>query len=93
VVRLYKITLTTSATANTVTTVSGTVPDGFVQRFHFYASGGTRAVTFSATTYRASTGLTLGPFSIPSGQVLIAAVEYSQTLNMFILTAATVSSS
>lgn len=60
-------------------------------KLHVYASGGTRSFSF-ASEFKLSTGITSRSFSIPSGKVLMAAVEYSTALGAWVIVAATVSS-
>lgn len=59
-------------------------------RLAFLASGGARNITF-AGTIRTSTGITSRTFAVPSGQILLAAIEYSSLVGAYTLTAATVS--
>jgi hypothetical protein len=54
------------------------------------ASAAARNVTF-ATAIRTSTGITRGPYAIPSGQILIAALKFSTLTGAWTLVAATVS--
>lgn len=82
------ITATGDITSLAVPTTSAV--DRQVIRIAVLGSGATRAVTFAAAI-RTSTGLTRGPFSIASGQVLLAAVEYSALISAWVLTAATIS--
>lgn len=69
---------------------TGTPADGQTYKLCCLASGATRTWTFAAG-FRLSTGLTSRTFSIPSGEALIAAVEYSSDLAAWVVTAATVS--
>lgn len=78
-----------TATGNETITPSGTT-DGQVIRLAVLASGGTRTITFAAAV-RLSTGLTSRSFTVATGQVLVAAVQYSTLINAWVLTAATVS--
>lgn len=64
--------------------------DGEPFQLCFLASGGTRTITFDATM-RTSTGVTRGPHSVASGEVLRAAVEWSSLVTDYIITAVTVS--
>lgn len=80
-------TLTANVTEVTVPT-NGT--NGQVYKMRFYASGATRTVTF-ASGIRTSTGLTRGAYSIPSGECLIATLEYVGMISAWVLTAATIS--
>lgn len=63
--------------------------DRQVIRYAFYATLNT-TVTFNSAI-RLSTGLTSRAFVVPSGQVLLAAVEYLDFIDSWVLTAATVS--
>lgn len=65
------------------------VMDGEPYTLHFLASGGTRAITFDASI-RTSTGVTRGPYSVASGELLIALIKYSSLINDYVLAAATV---
>lgn len=60
-----------------------------VLRIQVLASGAARNVVFNAA-YRLSTGLSSRTFAVPSGQSLMAAVEFSTLLNAWVITAATV---
>jgi hypothetical protein len=64
--------------------------DGEPFQLRFLASGGTRTVTFNASM-RTSTGVTRGPYSIASGEILAVAIEYSSLVTDYIITAATIS--
>ncbi len=64
--------------------------DGQPYKLVFLASGATRAITFDASI-RTSTGVTRGPYSVPSGEVLIALIEYVADIADYVLTAATIS--
>lgn len=66
------------------------VTDGQVLRVRVLASTATRAVTI-ASAVRTSTSITRGPYSVPSGQVLICAFEYVGLVSAYVLTAATIS--
>lgn len=85
--RLFTLTVTGNPTINAP---GGTPLDGEVQKFHFYASGGARTITFDPA-YRLSTGITSRAFTVPSGQVLFLAVEYSDFIDAWTIVAATVS--
>lgn len=87
---IYKITMTTSATANQILIPTGVSFIGQVIKFHCYASGGDRAINFQ-TGYRKSTGIENLSFDVPSGEVLIAAIEFDDQIDDWVLTAATVS--
>lgn len=76
--------------------------DAQVLRFRVRAQGADRTVTFSSTSTPkivASTGITLGPYTVPRGRVLVAALEYCADRRTstdaadpaWVLTAATVS--
>jgi hypothetical protein len=83
-----KMTATGDITSYGVSTTNAR--DGQVLHLIVFASGATRAVTF-ASAIRTSTNITRGPYSIASGQLLRAAVEYSSDAAAWVLTAATVS--
>lgn len=57
-----------------------------------YANGGSRDFVFSSS-FRLSTGIPSRTLTVPSGQVLLAAVEYSTLISAWTIVAATVSSS
>ena len=64
-----------------------------VLRFEFYNNSGTdKTVTFHGN-YKISTGITRGPYTVPNGQSLLAAVEYSWNQSKWVITAATISAS
>lgn len=81
-----------TATGNVTFNAPSNPVDRAVIRFAVLASGGDRDVTF-ANTYLLSTGLSSRTFTVPSGQVLLAAAEYSELAGAWILTAATISES
>lgn len=72
-----------------VTVQPPTGPTDFVLRLAFLASGSARTVTFS-TGIRTSTGITRGPHTVPAGEVLLAALQYSELLSAWVLTAMTI---
>lgn len=81
-----------TATGN-ITTLNGpTSPpsDPYLAEFAILASGGTRTVTV-ASAVRISTGVTRGPYSVPSGQVLFLLMRYSALIAAYTLVAATIS--
>lgn len=80
-----------TATADTTFAVPTNPTDRQVLRIAVLASGASRNVTFNASI-RLSTGLTSRTFSVPSGQALMTALEYSSLLSAWVLTAATVTS-
>lgn len=63
--------------------------DGQVIRVRVIASGAQNVTVASAV--RTSTGLSRGPYPVPTGQALIAAFEYIAGLSAWVLTAATTS--
>lgn len=63
-----------------------------VLRIAVLASGADRTVTFAAGI-RIGSGITRGPLTVTSGQVLLAALEYSTLINAWVLTATTISAS
>lgn len=84
------INITTTVAITSLDASTTGVTDGQVLRVRILASGGTFNVTF-ASAIRTSTNLARGPNSIPSGQVLIAALEYVSLVSAWVLTAATIS--
>lgn len=88
---IRRVTVTGAAVAVGVPT---NPTDGQILRYMFFATVAT-TITFNSAI-KLSTGLTSRAFSVPQGQVLIAALEYgafatSPTFNAWVLTAATVS--
>lgn len=77
-------------TAYAVSTVGA--QDGQVLQLVTLASGGSRNVTFAAAL-RTTTGVARGPYTVTSGQLLRAAVEFSTLTNAWALLAATVTAS
>lgn len=63
--------------------------DGQVLQLIILASAADRAVTF-ASSLRTTTGVSRGPYTVPSGQILRAAVEYSTLTSAWAILAATV---
>lgn len=59
-------------------------------QLRFLASGATRSITFNASI-RLSTGISSRVFSVPSGELLMVAVEWSSLVSDYIITAATIS--
>lgn len=86
-----------TATGNITINAPTNPTDGQIMRYRVVASGAQRTVTFAGIV--ASTGLTLGPFTVLRGAVLIAALEYVSIRQTsagvaapsWVLTAATVS--
>lgn len=72
--------------------------DGQIMRYRIVATGANRSISFGGGIVK-STGLTLGPYPVPRGAVLICAIEYVSTRQTsagaaapaWVLTAATVS--
>ena len=70
--------------------VSGTgALDGQVLQLIILASAASRSVTF-ASSLRTTTGISRGPYTVPSGQILRAAVEYSTLTSAWAILAVTV---
>lgn len=63
--------------------------DGQVLQLIILASAADRAVTF-ASSLRTTTGISRGPHTVPSGQILRAAVEYSTLTSAWAILAVTV---
>lgn len=85
---IINISTTVAITSLDASTTGAT--DGQVLRVRILASGGAFSVTF-ASAIRTSTNLFRGPHSVPSGQVLIAALEYVSLVSAWVLTAVTIS--
>jgi hypothetical protein len=84
------MTATGDITAYAVTSTGA--QDGQVLQLVVLASGASRNVIF-ASAIRISSGVTRGPYAVPSGQILRAAVEFSTLTNAWALVAATVTAS
>ncbi len=72
----------------TVQEPANPLPDRTPMRLAFLASGGQRTIAFD-TDFRTSTGIGRS-FIVPSGEALIASVEYSTILADWIITGATI---
>jgi hypothetical protein len=82
------MTATGNITAYGVSTAGA--GDGQTLQLVVLASTATRTVTF-ASAIRTSTGVTRGPYTVASGQILRAVVEYSTLTSAWTLLGATVS--
>lgn len=75
-------TISNIVVGGNITVAGPTNPsDGQVMKYRLRANGADRTVTFAAAASGApkivaSTGVTLGPYTVPRGRVLIAALEY-----------------
>lgn len=80
-----------TATGNLTINAPTNPVNGQLLRLAVLASGALRTVTFSGVAV--STGLTVGPYSVPQDQVLLAVLTYStlRTTPAWVLTACTVS--
>lgn len=80
------------ATNDLIIPVPSSGTSGQVLRGRVYAEAADRTVTF-ASGWRKTTGLTLGPHTVPDGEVFIFAVEYffnvAWSVNIWMLTAYT----
>jgi len=82
------ITATGDITSLAVSTTGAL--DGQVLQLIILASAVDCDVTFAASALRTTTGVSRGPHTVPSGQILRAAVEYSTLTNAWALLAVTV---
>lgn len=81
-----------TATGNVTFNAPSNPVDRAVIRFAVLASGDDRDVTFD-NEYLLSSGLPSRTFTVPEDQVLLAAAEYSELAQAWVLTAATISES
>lgn len=81
------MTATGDITSFAVSTIGAL--DGQVLQLIVLASAASRNVTF-ASSLRTTTGVSRGPYTVPSGQILRAAVEYSALTSAWAILAATV---